>query len=84
MDWLEDAEMMRQWEEVSKEEKKIAARKMEGRSLQVAECKSTRASGISSFSDWLVHRKDGGESKQTGVQRHGRNGVMEEHRSRKS
>ena len=35
MDWLEDDEMTRQWEDVSKEEEKITVRKMEGRSLQV-------------------------------------------------
>ena len=35
MDWLEVDEMMRQREEVSKEEEKITVRKMEGRSLQL-------------------------------------------------
>ena len=35
MYWLEDDEMMRQWEDVSKEEENITVRKMEGRSLQV-------------------------------------------------
>ena len=34
MDWLEVDEMMRQREEVSKEDEKITVRKMEGRSLQ--------------------------------------------------
>ena len=34
MDWLEDDEIMKQWEDVSKEEK-ITMRKMEGKSLQV-------------------------------------------------
>ena len=34
-DWLEDDEMMKQWEVVSKEEKKITVRKIEGKSLQV-------------------------------------------------
>ena len=37
MDWLEDDEMMRQWEEVSKEEEKITVSKMEGRNLRVKE-----------------------------------------------
>ena len=31
MDWLEDDEIMRQWEEVSKEEERITRRKGEGR-----------------------------------------------------
>ena len=34
MDWYEDDEMMRPWEEVSKEEEKIVKRKMEGNGLQ--------------------------------------------------
>ena len=35
MDWFEDEEMMRQWEDARKEEEKITMRKMEGKSLQV-------------------------------------------------
>ena len=35
MDWLEDDEMRRQWKDVIKEEEKITARKLEGKSLQV-------------------------------------------------
>ena len=35
MDWLEDDEMMKQWEDVSNEEEKITVRKMEGKRLQV-------------------------------------------------
>ena len=35
MGWLEDDEMMRQWEDVSQEEEKITVRKMEGRRMQV-------------------------------------------------
>ena len=34
MDWLEDDEMMRQWEEVSKEEEKITLRRNEGRGIK--------------------------------------------------
>ena len=37
MDWLEDDEMMRQWEAVSKEEEKMTVRMMEGRNLRVKE-----------------------------------------------
>ena len=35
MDWYEDDEMVRHWEEISKEEEKIAKGKMDGKSLQV-------------------------------------------------
>ena len=40
MDWLEDDEMLRQWEEVGKEEERITRRKGEGRKLKSG--KSTR------------------------------------------
>ena len=35
LEWYEDDEMVRQWEEASKEEEKIAKGKFEGKSLQV-------------------------------------------------
>ena len=35
MDWHEDDEMMRQWEEVTKEEEKFVKRKTEGNGLQI-------------------------------------------------
>ena len=35
MDWLEDDEVMKQWEDVSKEEEKITVSKMEGKILQL-------------------------------------------------
>ena len=35
MDWYEDDEMMRQWEEVGKEEANIVKIKMEGNGLQI-------------------------------------------------
>ena len=35
MDWLEDDEMMKQWEEVSKEEEKTMMKRNEGRVLRM-------------------------------------------------
>ena len=35
IDWYEDDEMLRQWEEVSEEEEKIVNRKTEGNGLQI-------------------------------------------------
>ena len=35
MDWLEDDGMMRQWEDVCKEDEKFTVRRMVGKSLQV-------------------------------------------------
>ena len=39
MDWCEDDEMMKQWEDVSNEEEEIAVRNMEGKRSQVEWCK---------------------------------------------
>ena len=50
MDWYEDDEMRRQLEETSKEEEKIARRKMEGKGLQVEGAQSVpELSGLSNI-----------------------------------
>ena len=97
MGWLEDDEMMRQWEDVTnEEEEKITVRKIEGRRLQVEGVqkvlelpvtqvfnagKGTKEGEEEKQGGGLLHREHGGESKQAGVQRHGGNGAMEEHQS---
>ena len=40
MDWLEDDEMMRRWDEVSKEEEQILVRRKEGSEIQVERAQS--------------------------------------------
>ena len=40
MDWLEDDEMMRRWEEVSKEEEQITVGRKEGSEIQVQRAQS--------------------------------------------
>ena len=87
MGWYEDDEMVRQWEETSKEEEKIAKRKVEGKSLLVEGVQRAPELLVSQVStkekvqqrkkscEGLVQLEDGGERKQAGVQRHGRNGA---------
>ena len=81
MDWLENGEMMKQWEDVGKEEEKITVRKMEGRSSQVDGVQKAPQLLVSQVFNKGKGSRDGGERKQAGVKRNGRNGAMEEHRS---
>ena len=49
MNWVEDDEMMRQWEDVSKEEENISVRNWRAGAYEWKGCKNgTRDSGISS------------------------------------
>ena len=84
MDWLEDDEMMRQWEGASKEEEKITVRKLEDTCLQVEGVQKVLELSVSQVARRRTRnvRQQAGLQerwRQTRVQRNRRNSAMEVH-----